>query len=65
MKDEWQPIKDAPLDRPVRLLYTPPNWKTPTEAVARYAGGGVWVEAGKDGSTGGTILNPQGWKPFE
>jgi hypothetical protein len=65
MKDDWRPMQDAPLDRPVWLLYTPPGWKTPTQTVARFAGGGAWLEARKDGSTGGLILDPQGWKPFE
>jgi hypothetical protein len=63
--DEWRPMRDAPPDRSVWLLYTPPNSKTPTQVVARYFGGGAWAEIKPDGSTGGMILDPQGWKPYE
>ena len=65
MKDEWRPMKDAPKDRPVRLLYTPPNWTTATEVLGRYIGDGAWAATSRNGSTGGTILDPQGWKPIE
>jgi hypothetical protein len=65
MKDEWRPMKDAPRDRPITLLYRPPNWTTPTETVARAMGGGAWAEARPDGSTGNLILDPLGWKPFD
>jgi hypothetical protein len=65
MKDEWLPMKDAPLNRSIRLLYKPPGWTTATEIVARYLGGGAWAEARPDGSTGGLINDPLGWKPFE